>query len=363
MIRKGLFGTFGVFGILWGVASLYGASPQAMDGRELYEATCAACHGTDGQGAPEGTAITVPLPNLTDCSFNSREPSSDWEHVVVHGGSSLGLSDQMPAFEDTLNQGQIREVLAYIRTFCREKGWPRGEMNFRRSLFTTKAFPENEAVLTHEFTEGKKGEREWTTRLSFEQRIGARGQWEVILPYQVKESGEKTVAGPGDLALAYKHVFLAHNEWQAISAASLELALPSGDRNRGLGDGTVKFEPSLLSGIALGRLILQNQIQAVLPVDEDRAARQMRYRLAVSYPLSPLKRGLVPTIEMEFRHRVQGKSQEVFFLAPQLYTGIRLRGHVALAIGAQIPLTGADPFHYRLGAFLLWEYLDGGLWW
>ena len=89
----------------------------------------------------------------------------------------------------------------------------------------------------------------------------------------------------------------------------------------------------------------------------------MRYRVAGSYPTSLLKRDLVPSLEVEFRHNLQGESNEVLLLTPQLYTGLRFRGHVALRIGAQIPIAGTDPFHYRIGAALVWEYLEGGLWW
>ena len=353
----------GLWGMLYLFVSFGIVSAEILNGRELYEGACQSCHGQDGRGAAEGTAIRVPLPDLTDCSFNSREPDSDWVYVIAHGGAYMGLSDQMPAFEDALTQEQMQTVLTHVRGFCQESGWPRGELNFRRLLSTTKAFPESEAVLTHGFTQGKHGVREWTTRFVFEQRIGARGQWELVLPYKVKETRKRTTQGPGDMAVAYKRVLSTHDAQQAITAAALQVVLPSGDRHRGLGDETVKFQPSLLSGIALKQFIFQNQVQAVLPVDEDRAQRQMRYRLAGSYVTSPFKRGLVPSLELEVRHNLQGESNAVFLLTPQLYTGIRFRGHVAFGLGAQIPIAGTDPFHYRIGAFLLWEYQDGGLWW
>ena len=46
-----------------------------------------------------------------------------------------------------------------------------------------------------------------------------------------------------------------------------------------------------------------------------------------------------------------------------LYKGLSKRGHVALAVGAKIPVAGAQTFDCQVGAFLLWEYLDGGLLW
>ena len=335
----------------------------SLNGPALYAKECASCHSKDGRGSLEDTTLTVPLPDFTDCSSNSSASTSDWTDVITNGGAFMGLSDQMPSFGEVLSPEEIRTVITYVRNFCQEEGWPSGDLNFHKTLFTSKAFPENEAVLKQEFLKGKKGTKEWTTTLSHEQRLGARGEWELSLPYVVKETREKTTAGPGDLSLEYKHVLSTHTEKRALTAAALEVVFPSGDRDRGLGDGTFKFEPSFLSAIALHQFVFQNQIQAVLPLDDDRADRQMRYRLAGSYPTSLLRHDLVPSLEVEFRHNLQGESNEVLLLTPQLYTGLRFRGHVALRIGAQIPITGTDPFHYRIGAALVWEYLEGGLWW
>lgn len=333
------------------------------DGPSVYEGACESCHGKDGRGSPEGTGLTVPLPDFADCSSNSNEPTSDWSHVIANGGAFMELSDQIPSFGEVLSPEEIRTVLTYIRNFCQEEGWPPGDLNFRQALFTSKAFPEDEFVLEQEFIKGKHGTKEWTTTLSYEQRLGARGQWELSLPYTVKETREKTTEGPGDLAIEYKHVLSVHTEKRALTAAGLEVVVPSGDHDRGLGDGTLTFEPSFLSGIALRQFVFQNQIQAVLPLDENRADRQMRYRVAGSYLPSPFKPSVVPSLEVEFRHNLQGRGEEVLLLTPQLYTSLRFRGHVALRIGAQIPITGTDPFHYRIGAALVWDYLDGGLWW
>ena len=54
----------------------------------------------------------------------------------------------MPAFGDELTEAQIVLVIDHVRTFCAERGWPRGDLNLPRPFVTEKAFPENEAVLT-----------------------------------------------------------------------------------------------------------------------------------------------------------------------------------------------------------------------
>lgn len=348
-------------------AVLVAADPAAgaaeLDGRTLYTDACASCHGADGRGSKQGTAITVPLPDFTECSFATREPTSDWSYVTTHGGAAMGLSNQMPSFQKVLSPDEIERVLDYVRSFCTDDRWPRGELNFRRLLFTSKAFPENEAVVSHELTDGRRGDREWVTQLSAERRIGPRGQVELVLPIVVDDPrGESTEGGVGDMALSYKHVLYASLQRMTIASASLEVVVPSGDRGDGLGDGTVKLEPSLLFGKQIEPLVFQGQIQGLAPIDEDRADRGVRYRLAASYPLGPLRRDWWPSLELEALQNVTA-DDESYLLTPQLYKAIRKRGHVAVAVGVQVPVGGHRPFDYRVAAFLLWEYLDGGLWW
>src|SRR5207247_2584594 len=124
--------------------------------------------------------------------------------------------------------------------------WPRGELNFRRPLVTTKAFPEDEVLLSQEFTKGRNGARDWTTELEMERRVGPRGQIEVVLPLTAQDvTHGATTGGVGDVTLAYKHVLYADLPSMTVAAVGLDLLLPTGDRHRGLGDGTVSFAPSL----------------------------------------------------------------------------------------------------------------------
>jgi mono/diheme cytochrome c family protein len=340
------------------------AGATELTGSEVYEGACASCHGADGRGAPQGSAITAPLPDFTDCNFITREGNGNWSYLIAHGGKGLGLSLQMPAFADALTDEQIHAVLDYIRSFCADPHWPRGELNFRRPLITTKAFPEDELLLLPQLTKGRDGVRDWVTEVSFERRVGARGQVEIALPFAIHDVTDgATTGGIGDLGLAYKHVLYADLPSLTIASASLDVVLPSGDYSRHLGDGTVSFEPSLLAGKEIRNFVIQGQILGVAPLDDNRADRAVDYRVALSYPLSALKRAWVPTLELEVLQDVTAK-QHNLFLTPQVYKGITARGHVAVAVGAQIPVAGdADPFDYRVLAFLLWEYTDGGLWW
>ena len=335
----------------------------AETGKELYEAACASCHGRDGRGAPEGSRIQVPLPDFADCPFVTAETTGNWVALVADGGPALGLSDQMPSFSDSLSEEQIREVIAYLRGFCPDPSWPAADLNFRRLLVTGKAFPEDEAVWTVSFEKSRES-RSLVNEFIFEKRLGARGQVEVTLPIVYNDpKGSAATGGVGDLELQYKHVLLASREYGAIASLALDLVLPTGDRDRGLGDGTVGLGPSLRAGKTLGPFVMQGEIKAVLPADVDLAARRLLYRAALQLPLSPLKSGWVTALEFEADTKIEGQSRDVYSLAPMIYKGLSKRGHVAFAVGAKIPVAGAQAFDYQIGAFLLWEYLDGGLWW
>ncbi len=333
------------------------------DGKELYTDACASCHGNDGRGSPQGSNIDVPLPDFADCQITTREPDPDWIALTAHGGPFLGLSDRMPAFAQVLSPDDLKSVLDYIRTFCADPAWPRGELNFRRPTFVTKAFPENEAVLVQRFSDATN-ERAYDTELAVEGRVGARGQVELALPLSIIDAKDgATTAGVGDIALAYKHVTYASLQTHSIVALATDLVVPSGDHRRGLGNGTTTFEPALLSGHSYAGLVLQTQFRAVLPVDVDRAARHFLYRFALQYPLGTLKNTLVPALEFESAQKIEGSFRDYTLLAPTLYVPLTKRGHVAVGIGSQIPVSHHRPFDYRVGAFFLWEYLDGGIWW
>ncbi len=341
--------------------SLYGAE---LSGKEIYEQACASCHGDDGRGAAVGTAIAVPLPDFTDCSFATREGDGNWLYLVQYGGPELGLSPQMPAFGDVLTAEQRRLVLNYIRGFCTDSRWPRGELNFRRSLFTTKAFPEDEVILTQDYTQGRAGIHDWTTELSLEHRLGPRGEVELAVPLGIHDVHRgATTAGIGDVTLAYKHVLYADLLRRAIFSVGSDLVVPTGDRGRGLGTGTVSFEPALLGGKELGGVVIQTEVRGIAPVDENRASRGVRYDLALGYPLSPLRRAWVPAVEFEALQDVTANQHEVF-VTPEIYAGFSRRGHLAAALGTQVPIEGnGRQFDYRIVAFVLWDYADGGLWW
>src|SRR6266478_236495 len=119
-------------------------------GKEIYEAGCAGCHGGDGKGAPQSTiGFEKPdtFPDFTKCDQTTPEDNLAWKSVIRDGGPSRGFSQIMPSFSGALTPAQIEAVVQYMRGFCKEEGWPRGELILQLALGTEKAFPEDEVVI------------------------------------------------------------------------------------------------------------------------------------------------------------------------------------------------------------------------
>jgi hypothetical protein len=160
--------------------TLMAADPAVAqpDPRHTYERACAACHGSDGSGstAADSSYPLVPV-DFRDCRFATREPDADWFAVAHDGGPARAFSRLMPAFGDALTREDITVALAHLRTFCTDANWPRGELNLPRPLVTEKAFPEDETVITVIAAHG-----EVTNKLVYERRLGARNQFEIVVP-------------------------------------------------------------------------------------------------------------------------------------------------------------------------------------
>ena len=177
------------------------ASTQSERGAQLYRQACSACHGVDGKGAPRAlVGFDQPLPDFTDCNAYAREPDADWHAVILRGGPARAFDHMMPSFAEALTAEQVDDLVAHVRTFCRDESWPRGDLNLPRAMFTEKAFPEDEFVLTT--GAALEGAGAITNQLVFEKRFGARTQIEVAVPFAYQE-GPSTAGwqlGLGDVA-------------------------------------------------------------------------------------------------------------------------------------------------------------------
>ena len=105
----------------------------------MWGAWCARCHAEDGSGKIAEPTVTVVPMDFTDCKVTTPEPDADWERAIAKGGPGVGLSPQMPAFEDSLTPEQISgfvvshpRLLQGTRLAERQRQLSRGRSSPRR---------------------------------------------------------------------------------------------------------------------------------------------------------------------------------------------------------------------------------------
>jgi mono/diheme cytochrome c family protein len=332
-------------------------------GADLYRETCAACHGLDGKGKEaDAIGFDVPTPDFTDCNFASREPDADWVSVAHEGGPVRGFSKHMPAFGGALGEADLYRIVGYIRTFCPVGAWPRGELNLPRAMFTEKAYPEDEAVVTMGVG---RSPAEVTTDIVYEKRFGVRNQIEIKAPFGVSKNGGSWAGGSGDLALGIKRTVAHSLARGSILAVAGEISLPTGDEAAGLSKGTPVFE----SFLAFGKLLpsdsfVQAQGGVELPFDTAKAHREAFWRVATGKTFTqngPFGRTWTPMLEVLAARELEKGAKVAWDLVPQLQVSLNTRQHVLLGLGWRTPLTDRRSRSSRLMVYLLWDWFDGGL--
>lgn len=88
-----------------------GAIDELASARKIYSEQCANCHKEDGTGGGidiEGKKIKAP--NFTS-ERQKKEPDSDYIEAIENGEKE----DGMPAFKGKLSDGEIKNLVKYIR--------------------------------------------------------------------------------------------------------------------------------------------------------------------------------------------------------------------------------------------------------
>ncbi len=87
--------------------------------RDNFVGQCAKCHGESGSGdGPAGATLPVRPRNFTDCSRMSKESDERIFNTIKGGGSSAGLSKEMPPWGEAFDDQEIKGLVAYVRQFC-----------------------------------------------------------------------------------------------------------------------------------------------------------------------------------------------------------------------------------------------------
>jgi high-affinity iron transporter len=92
---------------------------DAAAGAEPYALFCASCHGDDGCGDGPLASTLDPKP-AAHCDGNVMNPLEDsyLVQVITEGGPSVGKSSMMAPWGGSLDEQQILDVVAFIRSLA-----------------------------------------------------------------------------------------------------------------------------------------------------------------------------------------------------------------------------------------------------
>jgi mono/diheme cytochrome c family protein len=336
-------------------------------GKEIFEGGCAGCHGGDGKGAPQYTVgFEKPdtFPDFTRCDQTTPEDNWAWKSVIRDGGPSRGFSQIMPSFSGALTPQQIEAVVQYLREFCTESAWPRGELNLPLALGTEKAFPEDEVVITNTLNvEGAPG---YSSEIIHEQRFGRKNQIEVSVPVQFQHPAPGTwYGGFGDMGLGLKRVLFSNLRSGSILSLFGEAIFPTGNRDHGLGTGTTTFETFAAFGQLLpGKTFFQLQSGADLPTDTRKSPQAFFFHSAVGKMFNQhegLGRMWSPMVEFLADRDLENGAKTDWDVMPEFQVTLSKRQHVRFDVGLRIPATNTAGRQMQVMFYLLWDWQDGKL--
>lgn len=98
-----------------------GTALAADNARETFVQVCSICHGAGGKGDGPSAAGLNPRPaDFTNCAIMQKQTDATLFTIIKRGGQGAGRSTVMPAWGDSLPDGQIRELVSLVRGFCKK---------------------------------------------------------------------------------------------------------------------------------------------------------------------------------------------------------------------------------------------------
>ena len=91
----------------------------APDGRALFAAHCAECHGATGKGdGPGAKIVRTPMTDFTNAAAMANRDDRFLAEIIQKGGSQFGRSNAMPAWGMKFSDEEIRALVKHIRSLA-----------------------------------------------------------------------------------------------------------------------------------------------------------------------------------------------------------------------------------------------------
>ncbi len=96
------------------------AAGDAAKGKAAFQQYCAGCHGAAGKGDGAMGAAMNPKPkDLSDKAYNGSLKEDYLVKLIKEGGQAVGKSPMMPKMGGTLKDGEVADVVAFIRSLAK----------------------------------------------------------------------------------------------------------------------------------------------------------------------------------------------------------------------------------------------------
>jgi hypothetical protein len=194
--------------------------------------------------------------------------------------------------------------------------------------------------------------------LSAAVRLGRRGAIEAKLPADIVRLVGATHAGVGDVEFEGKYILATRETPSSVSIATagLAVAIPSGSRSWGFGEGTTTFEPFFSAGLMRGSIVVQGDIRAIVPTPRlpEESQHYVEYHVSVLSPRSPGARPWTVGVEV-------GGIDASLAITPEIVRGITRTGSLVAGFGVELPVRPVAPLVRgvtRWSGYLAWDYRE-----
>ena len=105
--------------LLIATTGLPAVAADLADAKKNFIRFCAKCHGAEGKGnGPQAEALDPKPRDFTDCPRMKAMTDDMLFTAIKEGGAAVKLSKDMPAWKEGMEDGEIHDLVAYVRSLC-----------------------------------------------------------------------------------------------------------------------------------------------------------------------------------------------------------------------------------------------------